>query len=337
MKVSKLVAAAALLVGAHSYAAYNAYVFPNGGNVRAVGSGTVNTSGLLASFSLGAVTATASPNSGWLLVGGGTGTVFGYTNITGPTNFGAGSNLYADASSSGQMAGVHAALNGVLVPSTYVSGSPLVGTADWSGQTLATMGLNTGTYSWVWGAGPTADIYTLKIMSSAPVTATKTVSGPFTVGSAITYTVVLTNNSSFTQPDNPGNEYLDVLPAGVTLVSAAATTGTAVANVGTNTVSWNGSIASGASITLTINATVNASAAGTTVSSQGTVAFDADGNGDNETTGLSDDPGVAGAADATRFTVPGFTTSVPTLSQWGLIIMASLMTLMGLARAGRRR
>jgi len=46
--------------------------------------------------------------------------------------------------------------------------------------------------------------------------------------STATYTVVLSNSSTFAQQDNPGNEFIDVLPAGLTLVSASATSGTAV-------------------------------------------------------------------------------------------------------------
>ena len=67
--------------------------------------------------------------------------------------------------------------------------------------------------------------------------------GTFQVGGTVTYTVVLTNNGTGNQADNAGNEFTDVLPAGLTLVSATATSGTAVATVGTNTVTWNGSLA----------------------------------------------------------------------------------------------
>ena len=87
-------------------------------------------------------------------------------------------------------------------------------------------------------------------------------------------------------------------------MSATATSGTAVANVGTNTVTWNGSIPAGGSVTFTINATILPAAAGTTVSNQGTIAFDGDGNGTNEQSGQTDDPGKPGAADSTTFTLP---------------------------------
>ena len=84
-------------------------------------------------------------------------------------------------------------------------------------------------------------------------------------------------------------------------MSASATSGTAVATVGTNTVSWNGSIAGNGTVTITIVATVLPTAAGTNVNNQGSVAFDADGNGSNESTALTNDPGVAGGCQPTVF------------------------------------
>jgi hypothetical protein len=63
-------------------------------------------------------------------------------------------------------------------------------------------------------------------------------------------------------------------------------------------------------VTITIQATVDAAdATGATISNQGTILFDADGNGTNESTVLTDDPGVGGANDPTSLQVapsPGF-------------------------------
>ncbi|MEO6193364.1 MAG: IPTL-CTERM sorting domain-containing protein [Thermoanaerobaculia bacterium] len=134
------------------------------------------------------------------------------------------------------------------------------------------------------------------------VTATKTVTGTFTVGGTVTYTVTLTNNGTAAQADNAGNEFTDILPAGLTLVSASATSGTAA--TAANTATWNGVLAPlGGSVTITITATVNAGAQGTTISNQGTVSYDADNNGTNEASNSTDDPGVAGASDPTTFVV----------------------------------
>ena len=147
--------------------------------------------------------------------------------------------------------------------------------------------------------------------SPAALTAAKVAAGSFTPGGAISYTVVLANGGAAAQFNNPGAEFTDVLPAGLTLTGATATSGTAVATIGTNTVTWNGSLAAGASTTITIGATVGTSiAGGTVVSNQGTVSFDADGNGTNEAGGVTDDPAVAGAGNPTSFTV----NAAPTIS-----------------------
>jgi len=55
-----------------------------------------------------------------------------------------------------------------------------------------------------------------------------------------------------------------------------------VATVGTNTVTWNGSIPRQRSVTITITATINGGNLLQTITNQGTISYDADGNGTNE-------------------------------------------------------
>ena len=159
------------------------------------------------------------------------------------------------------------------------------------------------------------------------LSATKTASGSFLPGSTVTYTVVITNVGNAVQPDLAGDEFTDVLPSPLTLVSASATSGTAVANVGTNSVTWNGSLLPGASTTLTIQATLAIVAApGTTVSNQGTVAFDADGNGSNEASAPTDDPSTQPGGDATSFVVASQSIAeIPALDGFGLAALAALL------------
>jgi uncharacterized repeat protein (TIGR01451 family) len=141
------------------------------------------------------------------------------------------------------------------------------------------------------------------VTQAVNLAATKTVSGTYDRGGTVTYTVTLTNNGNVAQPDNAGNEFTDVLPPGLTLVSATASSGTAVATTGTNTVTWNGSLAPlGGSVTITVTATINNSA-GSTVSNQGTVSYASDGGATNNATLLTDDPGQPGATDPTVFTL----------------------------------
>jgi len=73
-----------------------------------------------------------------------------------------------------------------------------------------------------------------------------------------------------------------VLPAGLTLVAASASGGTATANTGTNTVTWNGVVPANDSITISIDATIKAGTTGNTIANTGTISYDADGNGTNE-------------------------------------------------------
>lgn len=161
------------------------------------------------------------------------------------------------------------------------------------------------------------------VTSPAVITGTKTVSGTFVPGGAITYTIVLPNASAFDQLDNPGDEFVDVLPADLTLISANATSGTVLGDVPSNTVTWNGAIPAGDSVTITIQAAINPGASGT-ITNQGTINFDADGNGTNESTVVTDDPALPGAADPTSFQLLGVV-DIPTVGEIGLLLTALLL------------
>jgi uncharacterized repeat protein (TIGR01451 family) len=169
--------------------------------------------------------------------------------------------------------------------------------ADWAAGDVGKLN------SWSLIVTPTK--FTCQAFVPVPVvSATKTVSGSLSPGGAITYTVVLANAGAAAQGDNPGNEFSDVLPASLTLVSASASSGTAVATVGTNTVTWNGAIPATSSVTITIQATIKAATSGgTVVSNQGTASYDSDGNGTNNATALTDDPSTGAVNDPTSFTV----------------------------------
>jgi uncharacterized repeat protein (TIGR01451 family) len=135
------------------------------------------------------------------------------------------------------------------------------------------------------GNNSATDSDTLVIPGSV-VSGGNTVAGDFSEGGTVTYTITL-HNSAGTQADNPGNELIDVLPSDLTLVSASATSGTAVATLGTNTVTWNGSISGGGDVIITITATITG-LQGTRISNQATINYDSDGNGTNETSTQTD-------------------------------------------------
>ena len=139
-------------------------------------------------------------------------------------------------------------------------------------------------------------------VASPSIVATKTVAGTFKVGTTVTYTVTITNNGTAATGDNPGHEFVDVLPASLTLVGATATSGTA--STSGNAANWDGALAPlGGSVTITITATINAGTGSTVISNQGTVSYDSNEDGTNDASLLTDDPSVGGATDPTNFTV----------------------------------
>ncbi len=165
---------------------------------------------------------------------------------------------------------------------------------------------------------------------------TKTVASDFVDTHAATYTVTISNAGPGDQLDNPGDEFVDVLPAELLLTGASATSGTVTVDLGLNTVRWNGSIAAGASVTITIDAVIYA-APGTTVVNQGTVYEDSDADGTNDTAIPTDDPGVVGVTDPTVFTVLGILQVIPTLGTAGYVVLALALALLSVWWLRRRR
>jgi hypothetical protein len=112
----------------------------------------------------------------------------------------------------------------------------------------------------------------------------------------------------------------------------SATSG-AAAHVG-NTVTWNGALAPSASATITISAQVSAPP-GAIVENQASLSYDADHDGANDSTGVTDDPSTASANDPTSFTVGALAIEVPTVGAWGLAALAALLGGLGVTRLRR--
>lgn len=169
------------------------------------------------------------------------------------------------------------------------------------------------------------------VTGGALVGGIKTVSGDTSVGGTVFYSVVLTNSGNLDTPDNPGDEFVDVLPVELALVGATVVSGggTVVADTMTNTVTWNGGIPAGGSVELSIEAVVGAGAAGATVSNQGSIAYDSDLSGDNDASAVTDDPGLPGATDPTEFVVGLSALEIPTVGGWGLALLALLLGFAG--------
>ncbi len=93
-----------------------------------------------------------------------------YGGISGPGAIGGmGGFFFVDATTStGDPFGFFAfPTEGLILPTTYVSGSPITGTDTWDDTTLAALGLIPGhfpgTYTWTWGSGADADSLVVNI------------------------------------------------------------------------------------------------------------------------------------------------------------------------------
>ncbi len=121
----------------------------SGSDVVLVGSGTADTS------AISPVASASSPN-GYIGSEGAElvttrGGVDYYFVESGASDFGSGGYTNAD-SSSGDVFGPNGSLF-IFLPTEYVSGTRLFGTATWSNTTLADLGVTTGTYTWTWASG----------------------------------------------------------------------------------------------------------------------------------------------------------------------------------------
>ncbi|HEX5718523.1 MAG TPA: hypothetical protein VF179_20340, partial [Thermoanaerobaculia bacterium] len=161
------------------------------------------------------------------------------------------------------------------------------------------------------------------------------ITGIFVEGATITCTFEMTNHGPAVQMDNPGDEFTNILPAGLTLVTAAASSGT-ISTPG-NTVIWNGGIEVEETVTVTFDATIDVGTAGSTLCIQAKGSFDLDGTGTNETELLSDYPGVPGDADPCCFFVSPILGPViiPTLSDLAAVALALLLAALSLGRLRR--
>lgn len=154
------------------------------------------------------------------------------------------------------------------------------------------------------------------------------VSGAFE-GDYVTFTYVLSNGGPNAQGDNPGAEFTDTLPTGLSLITATASSGTVT--TAANTVSWNGSIPVCGTVTISVQAKVDPATAGMTLCNQGNVAFDANGDGVNE----SNASALCCVTIIPVCTLP-FCMDIPTLEPAGLAALIILLACVGLLRLRRR-
>ena len=161
----------ALTLGGASRAEYVVNLTETGGDVVAIGSGTINTAGLTYHSDLGGGTSTPQADNGTALFGSGVDAsgshVAVFFGISGPASFGVGTEL-GGTSGTGDFVGIFGG-GELWLTFDYVSGSPLNSTSTWSGSTFSSLGLTPGTYVWTWGTGANADSFTMNIgVSSVP-------------------------------------------------------------------------------------------------------------------------------------------------------------------------
>ncbi len=163
-----------------------------------------------------------------------------------------------------------------------------------------------------------------EILPAPGVTAIcKEIAGQPFEGGVITKTFVLWNGGPEDQADNPGDEFVDALPPGLTLVGAVADSGV-IATLG-NTVRWNGAIPAGSMVTIQITAMIDLGTAGQTICNLATVSFDADGDGVNESVRESGPCCVRVLSAA----------MIPVLTGPGAAVLVVLLALLALARMRR--
>lgn len=180
---------------------------------------------------------------------------------------------------------------------------------------------------------------TTQIVSPATLSGTKTVTAaqnPPAGEQRLVYTIVIRNTGPATQLDNPGDEFVDVLPASWRMLSFSASNGVATydGDAATRTLRWNGQLELNQTVTISIDGTVRRNGSSTLVSNQGTINFDADGNGSNEAVTRTDDPAVGGSQDPTVFEVLS-ALPIPVNSPWALALL--LLTVGGIAGFAMRR
>ncbi len=162
---------------------------------------------------------------------------------------------------------------------------------------------------------------------------------PVYPGDTIRYEATLRNEGCADLEDGPEHEFTDLLPEGLSPTShISATSGTAA--VEGNEVVWDGAIPAGGAVTIKYRVTVDEDLEpGTQICNQGTTTWD----GGSEPT---DDPSTPAEDDPTCITVEekpegpaplSGTIDAPSLTEWGMIALAVMLTIAFGWRLLRRR
>ena len=142
-----LIAASMAAVATAANATVTFNISQSGSNVVATASGSLNLTGLTDYESSTGGKAQMDPSLAFAEVGGGIEEIDGYIGLSSyPASFGPGGYL-PSSSGSGDPFAVYGAYAMVWLPAGYVSGNPISGTATWLNQSIASLGLTPGTYT----------------------------------------------------------------------------------------------------------------------------------------------------------------------------------------------
>jgi hypothetical protein len=143
--------------------AYTVTLQQLGANVVANGSGPINLTGLIFDATSSGGTTGVTPDLGAIFTGPTSGLRADvYLGVSGPSNFGSGNATLA-SSGSGDLVGLFGTGGSLSVPAGYVSGNPLSDSMTFDHETIHSLGLTPGTYTWTWGTGLPNQNFTLII------------------------------------------------------------------------------------------------------------------------------------------------------------------------------
>ena len=170
MLLSLGVLANVVLSAPSAHATYSVYLYQNGNNVDATGSGTINLTGLSDSFVTGQNKGgSLNPSDSNIGMGIVAPVTLWFGDISGPGSFGPGSATNASSSSGDPFyMGPVGSFGSLFVPTNYSSGASLSNTDVFDNTTLAALGVTTGIYTWTWGNGAGEFILYAGESSSSP-------------------------------------------------------------------------------------------------------------------------------------------------------------------------
>ena len=155
---------------------------------------------------------------------------------------------------------------------------------------------------------------------------TKSVSGIFVEGGSVSYEILVASARSADLSDEAGHEVIDPIPGEIEALSVVADQGAAAIDAdsfGAPTVVWDGALAAGDVVTITIEGKIRPGARGKAVSNQAVLAIPSE-----DFALLSAPPGGPDAVP-TVFTVVG-PLAVPAASPWGLAALVLVLAAVAL-------